>query len=174
MSASDTDTKQPGASGGAASGTRSSGQGASSSHYADALDRGADALDGVREQTGAALETVREAAANVTERATREIAENPVAALLGGLAIGAIAGALIPKSRAEVEALSGLALGERASAAARAAADAARSTGRESLGDFVLNRDTSMNEAVAKLIEAAFAAATSAGGAAFKSARGGE
>lgn len=172
MSASDTETKQP-RDRDAAGADRNSPKTAND-HYATALESSADTLDSVRDQAGSALEAVRDAAASATERVTHEISQNPVAALLGGLAIGVVAGALIPKTRAEIEALSGLALGERLSAAARAAADAARTTGKESLGDFVLNRDTSLNDTASKLIEAAFAAATSAGGAAFKTARGSE
>lgn len=142
--------------------------------YATSLEGSAALYDSLREQAGAALEAARDAAASATEKASKQIADNPLAALLGGIALGAVAGVLIPKTKAEIEALSGLALGDRLSEAARAAAAAARSTGKESLGDFVLNRETSMNDAVTKIIEAAFAAATSAGTAAMKSAQSSE
>lgn len=142
--------------------------------YATSLESSAALYDSLREQAGAALEAAREAAATATEKAGKQIGDNPLAALLGGIALGAVAGVLIPRTKAEVDALSGLNLGDRLSEAAKAAAAAARSTGKESLGDFVLNRDTSMNDAVSKIIDAAFAAATSAGTAALKSARPGE
>ena len=151
--------------------TASTATDAATSAYASSLEGSAALYDSLREQAGAAIEAARDAAASATEKASKQIADNPLAALLGGIALGAVAGVLIPKTKAEVEALSGLALGDRLSEAAKAAAAAARSTGKESLGDFVLNRETSMNEAVTKIIEAAFAAATSAGTAAMKSAQ---
>ena len=149
-------------------------QDAASDAYATSLEGSAAIYDSLREQASSALEAARDAAASASDKAAKQIADNPLAALIGGIALGAVAGVLIPRTKAEVEALSGLALGDRLSEAAKAAAVAARSTGKESLGDFVLNRETSMNDAVAKIIEAAFAAATSASGAALKSARGTE
>ena len=169
----DSETKTSDA-GTAPEGVFSKAQDAATNAYATSLESSAALYDSLREQAGAALETVREAASSATEKAGKQVGEHPLAALLGGIALGAVAGAFIPRTQAEIEALSGLNLGDRLSEAAKAAAAAARSTSKESLGDFVLNRETSMNDAVSKIIEAAFAAATSASGAALKSARGGE
>lgn len=64
-----------------------------------------DAYRAARERTSTAYGSARETASRARSRAADGIDSNPVAALIGGLAIGAIAAAVLPKTRKEAELL---------------------------------------------------------------------
>ena len=121
--------------------------------YGKVSDRVAAAYAAARERTGAAGE---------------KLEANPLAALLGGIAIGAIAGALIPRLAKEKELLAPL--GEKIGEAARAALDAGKSAGSEALEDAGLSTDQ-IRAQVSKLVEQALKAANEAGSAALDAAR---
>ncbi|SEN20037.1 hypothetical protein SAMN05192583_2218 [Sphingomonas gellani] len=93
------------------------------------------AYEATRDRTLDALESGRETA----EKALAGIGSNPLAIVVGGLAVGAIAGSLIPRSAREKELLAplGKQLGERA----RTAIDAAKAAGLEELNNRGLTRD---------------------------------
>src|SRR4051812_11561231 len=93
-----------------------------------------DAYQRLAERVGNAYSTARE---RVGE-ATSGLEPNPLALLVGGLAVGAIAGALIPTGTREREALEPI--GGRIGDAARAALDAARSAGGDALSEAGLDR----------------------------------
>lgn len=101
------------------------------------------AYESARERTAAAYAAAREKAGSAYESAGRRAGEgidsNPVAAVVGGLAIGAIVAALLPRSRAEGEYLG--AAGRRVNEAAREAARAAREAGKSQLDELGLSRD---------------------------------
>src|SRR5690349_11039198 len=82
--------------------------------------RAADAYQSARQRTATAYETARERASEVTRNATDQIAVYPVGAVLGGLAVGALLGFLLPRTQREVELLG--ATGKRLTGAAREAA----------------------------------------------------
>ncbi len=88
--------------------------------------------------------------------------------MLGGLAIGAIAGALLPRLEKEKERLAPL--GERISDAARAAIDAGKTAGREALDEGGLTTDALRGQ-VSKLVDQAIKAAGAASTAAASAAR---
>jgi ElaB/YqjD/DUF883 family membrane-anchored ribosome-binding protein len=96
--------------------------------------KAADAYEAARERTSAAYAAARERAGNVGQRTAESIDAAPMAAVLGGLALGAIAGALIPRSARE-EQLLGTA-GRRLADTAREAVRAARDAGRDQLDGF--------------------------------------
>jgi hypothetical protein len=100
--------------------------------------------------------------------AAETVSANPLAALLGGLAIGAIAGALLPRLAKEKELLAPL--GERISEAARAAIEAGKTAGKEALVESNLSTDA-LKAQVNKLVEQALDAASSASIAAANAAR---
>ena len=127
--------------------------GARSDAYGKVSDRVAAAYTAAREQAGNAGETLE---------------ANPLAALLGGIAIGAIAGALIPRLAREKELLAPL--GEKIGEAARAALDAGKSAGTEALEEAGLTSDQIRSQ-VSKLVEQALQAASEAGTAAVEAAR---
>jgi hypothetical protein len=115
------------------------------------------APEGLSEQVTAAVKAV-----------TTAIEGNPVATLLGGIAIGAALGALIPRAEREKELLAPL--GARFGDAARAAIDAAKDSGRQSFADAGLGTDQ-LRQQVNSLVQQALAAAGEAGTAAIAAAR---
>jgi len=123
-----------------------------------------DAYGKVSERVAAAYAAAREK----TGQAGEKLESNPLAALLGGIAIGAIAGALIPRLAKEKELLAPL--GEKISEAARAALDAGKSAGTGALEEAGLSSDQ-IRAQVSKLVEQALKAANEAGTAAVSAAR---
>jgi len=123
-----------------------------------------DAYGKVSDRVAAAYAAAREK----TGQAGEKIEANPLAALLGGIAIGAIAGALIPRLAKEKELLAPL--GEKIGEAARAALDAGKSAGSEALEEAGLSSDQ-IRAQVSKLVEQALKAASEAGTAAVEAAR---
>jgi hypothetical protein len=91
----------------------------------------AEAYRTARERTATAYEGARGSARDAGRRAVQGIEANPVAAVVGGLALGALAAALLPKTRREEELLGSV--GRRINDTAKEAARAAREAGREQL-----------------------------------------
>jgi len=147
--------------------------------YGKATEKVGEAIGTVKEKTAAAYSTSRAKANEAAEaararaslaarRAADGIEENPMAALVGGLAIGAIAGALLPATRREAKLLGPL--GAAAGEAGRIAARTAREAGQQKLAELGIDRD-SAREQVSKLVDSALKAAGEAGSAAVKSVR---
>ena len=90
------------------------------------------------------------------------------AALVGGLALGALAGAVLPRSAKEKELLAST--GERINAAARAAIDAGREAGSEALTASGFGAEDLKAQA-SRLLGEAGKAASAAGAAAVEAAR---
>ena len=101
------------------------------------------AFESARERTAAAYATARERAGSAYETAGRKTSEgidsNPVAAVVGGLAIGAIVAALLPRTSREDELLGSV--GRKINDSAREAARAAREAGKGQLDELGLSRD---------------------------------
>lgn len=92
----------------------------------------------------------------------------PVAALIGGLAVGAVIGALLPRTKKEAEYLGPI--GGQINERARAAAFAARDAGQAKLNELGLSTDAAGKQ-VGKLIEAVAEVAETAGTAAVEAIR---
>jgi hypothetical protein len=92
----------------------------------------------------------------------------PVAALIGGLAVGAVVGALLPRTKKEAEYLGPI--GGQINERARAAAMAARDAGQAKLDELGLSTDAAGKQ-VGKLIEAVAEVAETAGTAAVEAIR---
>ncbi len=101
--------------------------------------RAADAYSAARERTGSAYSSARESASRATQRTAEGINSNPEAAILGGLALGAILAAVLPKTQRESEALGQV--GRRITDTAREAARAAKEAGRSQLEEAGLGRE---------------------------------
>jgi ElaB/YqjD/DUF883 family membrane-anchored ribosome-binding protein len=129
------------------------------------------AYTGSRDKAGEALETARAKASLTARRAAEGIEENPIAALVGGLALGAIAGVLLPASRKESELLAPI--GSKVGEAAKIATQAAREAGQAKLDELGLSRERA-REQVGKLVDNAVKVAGEASGAAARSVRQGE
>jgi len=137
---------------------------ASSPEAEDAPETRNDAYGKVSDRVAAAYAAAREK----TGQAGEKIEANPLAALLGGIAIGAIAGALIPRLAKEKELLAPL--GDKIGEAARAALDAGKTAGAGALEEAGLSSDQ-IRAQVSKLVEQALQAANEAGTAAVAAAR---
>jgi ElaB/YqjD/DUF883 family membrane-anchored ribosome-binding protein len=99
----------------------------------------ADAYDAARERTRAAFSTTRESVRGAGQRTADGIDANPVAAVLGGLALGAVIGALIPRTQREQDLLGGT--GRKLNDAGRQALNAARDAGRKELDEIGVSRE---------------------------------
>ena len=124
----DTETGKPGSSG------------ASDRSKLAAVGAGAaDAYRAARERTATAYDEARSGARSAGRKAIEGIEANPAAAVVGGLVLGAIAAALLPKTRGEEELLGNV--GRRLNETARDAAKTATERGREQIVDLGLNRE---------------------------------
>ena len=94
----------------------------------------ADAYETARQRTASAYSAAREPASSAGRRTADGIDGNPMAALVGGLALGAIVGALFPTTRRERDLLGNV--GRRVNDTARQAVTAARDAGKEKLDGF--------------------------------------
>lgn len=106
-----------------------------------------------------ALIDVRQRAA----RAGKAVEANPLAIVAGGIALGAVAGALLPRTRKETELLGPV--GKRVKDVAAGAADAAKAAATAELASLPLTRDTA-REQLGKLVTQVSQALSSAGEAA--------
>jgi ElaB/YqjD/DUF883 family membrane-anchored ribosome-binding protein len=108
--------------------------------------RAAEAYETTREKTRASFSGVRERAADVGRRTGEEIAANPMAAVAGGLAVGALVAALLPRTEREAQLLGGV--GGRINDAAREAARSAADAGRAQVEEITETAATKVGEAV--------------------------
>lgn len=128
-------------------------------------DHGTGTIAGLKDKAANAAHVTSDAAHDAAQRAADSIETNPLAVLAGGLALGAIAGALIPKSAQEQKVLGPL--GKRLSATATAAAAAARDAGKEQLTGALPDKN-SAKEQIRSALGSVVQAATESGKAAAK------
>jgi ElaB/YqjD/DUF883 family membrane-anchored ribosome-binding protein len=131
-------------------------------------DRASDAYGGARERAIEAYDNARERASAARERAGQGIGEAPLLALGGGLALGALIGAVLPRTKVEERLLGDV--GGRITGGARTAFDAAREAGREKLAELNITPDAGKG-AVQTLVDGLTEAARSSGQAALEAAR---
>lgn len=118
---------------------------------------------------GGATERARAAASDATRRAAQAAEANPLGVVAGGLALGAIAGALIPRSEKERQLLAPV--GRKLGEGARAAIAAAKEAGRSELESRGFTADAGREQAK-NLVGGLGKALTTAGAAGVKAARG--
>ena len=103
----------------------------------------AEAYETARERTSTAYQAARERAGDAYQSAARRTSDgietNPMAAVAGGLALGLIAGALLPRTQREEELLGPA--GRKITDTAREAARAAKEAGRQQIDELGLSRD---------------------------------
>jgi len=119
-------------------------------------------------ESPSARERAIDAYDSARERTLDQVEGSPLLALGGGLALGALVGALLPKTKAE-QRLMGKA-GSRITTSARDAFDAAKEAGREKLTELNITRDAGAS-AVQSLIDGIGEAARSSGQAAVDAVR---
>lgn len=118
--------------------------------------------------TPSARERAIEAYDSAREQARDQLEGSPLLALGGGLAIGALIAALLPKTRAEDRLLGSV--GGRITDTARNAADAAKEAGREKLAELNITREAGKG-AMQSLIEGIGEAARASSKAGLDAAR---
>jgi ElaB/YqjD/DUF883 family membrane-anchored ribosome-binding protein len=137
-----------------------------------AVERTKDGLDQARGKVSDAYASGRDKATEAYASARRKTADgfdsNPLAVLLGGIAVGAVLGALLPRTEREAKVLG--AMGEKVRGAAGEAIEAAKGAGRDKLDELGLSKDHA-RETMKSLLDGAIAAAGSAGAAALDSAK---
>lgn len=126
--------------------------------------RAGEAYNAARERTGAAYGSARERASQAGQRTAEGIDANPLGALVGGRALGALIAAVLPKSEREERLLGDY--GRRLNDRAREAARAAREAGTGKLDELGLNADTAKQKLNELASNAGEAVRTSAGAAA--------
>lgn len=131
-------------------------------------DRAGEAYDGARERAIEAYEASRERASAAKARAKKGVGDSPFAALGGGLAIGALLAALLPRTKTESKLLGGV--GGRITGGARDAIDAAKEAGREKLAELNITKDAGTS-AVQSLIDGIGQAAKTSSQAALDAVR---
>lgn len=136
------------------------------SRFALATDAYAAARDKAADYYGSA----RDAASSARRAASDGVSANPLAAVMGGIAVGVLIGALLPRTRREDELIGPYA--RDITGRARDAAEAARLAGFEKLDELGFNKDRA-NATVQQLTGAARTAAEEAGHAAVKTVKEG-
>ncbi len=102
-------------------------------------DRAGDVYDSARTAAVDAYDSARERGSQVRARTSDGIDEAPLIALAGGLAVGVLLAALLPRTEQEDKLLGPI--GGRITGSAREAVEAAKDAGREKLNELNLTRD---------------------------------
>jgi hypothetical protein len=110
-------------------------------------------------------------AQGTAQRLIQGIEANPLAVVAGGLALGAVAGAILPRSQRERDLLAPV--GVKLGGALTAAVAAAREAGQGELDNAGINRDAARDQ-VRSLVDGLLKAASSAGTAAVHAAASGK
>lgn len=107
-------------------------------------------------------------ASDAAHRAAETIESNPLAILAGGIAVGALVGALLPRSEREKELLAPI--GKELGARAQAATSAAREAGASELENLGLTKNAAKDQAKS-MFQGIAKAITTAGTAAAQQAK---
>lgn len=123
-----------------------------------------DVMATAKDRAGEMLGTARDTATQARQKTADGIDASPVAALIGGLALGALAAAVLPRTRKEDELFGDI--GGRINDTARDAAQAAKEAGRGKLDELGINKDAAIDKAKELAQSVAGAAKESASAAA--------
>ena len=118
---------------------KDTGTGTDGGRLAGVKQSAADAYETARERTRTAVASTRDTVRGAGQRTVEGIEANPVVAVVGGLALGAVLGALLPRSERE-QALLGT-VGKRVNDTARQAFVAAKDAGRTQLDEIGVSKD---------------------------------
>ena len=123
---------------------------------------------GVRQRAIEAYDGARDSVAGAGRKANDAIDDSPLIALAGGLAIGALLAALLPRTEAETKAFRPV--GDKLTGTAKAAAAAAREAGTSRLAELGLTREKGA-ETLRSIFDSASDAARTSAKAAASAAR---
>jgi len=124
------------------------------------------AADRARDAASEAFDRTRKSARDTAGKVADGVESAPISVLVGGLALGALAGALIPVFEREGELIGPM--GRKLNQAAGSAAGAAKDAGKAELLDLGLSKDAARTQATS-LVEGLLKAVASAGAAAVTS-----
>ena len=110
----------------------------------------AEVLETARERTASAYETARERASAVTRQATEQMSVYPVAAVVGGFALGALVATLLPRTEREEKMLGRT--GRRLTDAARDAAQKGLDAGKSQIEEIRAKAAQKVGEAVSDAV----------------------
>ncbi len=125
-------------------------------------------VDQARDAASHAYESARHRASDAAHATAETLEANPLGLVVGGLALGALVAAVIPRGQRERELLAPV--GRKVSAAATAAFAAAKEAGRSEIEQLGLTPDAARGQAKS-LFQGVVKAATSAGTAAAKAGK---
>jgi hypothetical protein len=114
------------------------------------LARATEVYQAARERTASAYEAARSRATDVTRQATDQLAIYPVAAVIGGFAIGALLAAVLPRTQREEDLLGET--GRKLAGAAKDAAQRGLDLGREQFDEIRGKAAQKVGEAVADVV----------------------
>ncbi|WP_019516978.1 hypothetical protein [Sphingomonas sp. Mn802worker] len=117
-----------------------------------------DGLDSAKAAVSDAAQTTREKAREVAHQTAHAAEANPLAIVAGGVALGALIGAVVPRSAKEKELLAPV--GKRLGATALAAFSAAKESGKSELQNIGLTKGGAKEQVKTLLQNVAGAAAT--------------
>lgn len=109
-----------------------------------------DAYSAARERTSSAYDTARERASDVTRQTADRIDSSPLIAVAGGIALGAVVGALLPRTERETQALGNV--GHKVTDTARDVANTAVETGKQQVNDITSSAMQKVGEAVVQAV----------------------
>jgi ElaB/YqjD/DUF883 family membrane-anchored ribosome-binding protein len=112
--------------------------------------RAGEAYEAARTRTYSAYEAARGRASDVTRQATEQVAVYPVAAVVGGIAVGALLGWLLPRTRREEELLAPA--GRRITEVARDAAQRGVDAGKQQIDEIRSKAAQKVGEAVVEAV----------------------
>jgi ElaB/YqjD/DUF883 family membrane-anchored ribosome-binding protein len=115
-----------------------------------ARSKASDAYNAARERTSEAYESARERASDVTRQTADRIESSPLIAVAGGIALGAVVGALLPRTEREVQAFGSV--GHKMTDAARDVANTAVETGKQQVNDITSSAMQKVGEAVVQAV----------------------
>jgi ElaB/YqjD/DUF883 family membrane-anchored ribosome-binding protein len=137
--------------------------GKASETYNAAKAKAAKAAETAKAKANKAASSAKTTASKAKVKSTQTLESNPLAVLAGGLAIGAIVAALIPRTQREDKLVGKV--GKTVRATASKAAKTATSTAKEQLNELGLNADAAkgqLRDIVSKISEAASSAGSAA------------
>jgi ElaB/YqjD/DUF883 family membrane-anchored ribosome-binding protein len=115
--------------------------------------KAADAYSAARDRTSSAYSGARDRVGQVGQRTTETLTANPVAAIIGGVALGGLVAYLLPVTRRESETLG--TVGTKITDTARQAAQTAVDAGKQQVNEIKETAATKVGQAVMDAVSTA-------------------
>ena len=113
------------------------------------LGKAASALAAARERTASAYEAARNRASDAGRKANEQLSIYPLSAVVGGFLLGALVGAMLPRTERETKLMGQT--GRRVAGAAKDAARRGLDAGREQIDELKSKAAETVSEAVSSL-----------------------